>query len=110
MNFTRRITWRSERRTKSAKIAPEKYNAEERRYYGHTHTTERVVEQLEDQVYVEIDVDTIVTQLAYKAARNSSGRATALGGRIKAKRTKRTVLTSETKHDPIPAGYVEVTK
>lgn len=55
-----------------------------------------------------VDLDEIVRDIAYRAAKNDSGKAIMLGGTIKAKRLSESVLSSETKKHPLHELYSEV--
>jgi hypothetical protein len=102
------VEWIYRRVVKEIKIARTDSNSETRAYYKHNHVLVYFDEKHTGLVRVTIDVDALVADMARKAARNSSGRATTRSGMIKARRISNTVLTAKQVHVEIPQGYSEV--
>lgn len=110
MRIEKKHSWGREQITKRVKVARTTDNEETRRFYGHNHTLEKKFFSLEGEFVVDIDVDSIVQRLVQTAARNSSGKSTALSGAIKAKRIKERIVSERVETFPIPEGYSEVKK
>jgi hypothetical protein len=89
-------------------VALKDRNAETRAYYDTNHKLETVTDQVRGIVRVSVDLDEIVREIAYRAAKNDSGRAIMLRGSIKAKRLSESVLSSKTTQQPIHELYSEV--
>lgn len=97
--------WKRSTATKRVKIALIDRNEESRRYYANMHTLEWTISQLDGQFEITIDVDGICEAITRQAAHNSTGKAIAYGGLIRAKLVSSKVLSQEVKQVPIPAGY-----
>jgi hypothetical protein len=108
MRMTKTHSWKREQITKRVRIARRTDNEETRRFYGYSHTLEKKFLSLDGEVVVDIDIDGIVQRLVGTAAHNSSGKAIALGGMIKAKRVKERVVSERVETFLIPEGYSEV--
>lgn len=102
------VNWKITKVLKRVKVARTDQNAESRRYYSYDHIAEREHRTMSGKVRVAVDLDEIILRLAGRAARNSSGKATAMHGLLKAQRISQQVLKSETESTPIAAGFSEV--
>jgi hypothetical protein len=108
MTYKTKREWTRQRVTKQVRIYRTDANEETRRYYGYKHTLEKTISKMCGEIVVEIDIDQIVNELSAKAANNSTGRAIALGGLVKARRVSEKILSTETKTWSIPDGFSEV--
>lgn len=73
-----------------------------------THYLELATIASDCDVVVTIDVREIAAHVAALAARNKSGRAVMLRGKVKAKRTAQRILSETIEPRPIPANFEQV--
>ena len=65
-------------------------------------------QELEDRIEVIVDVEALVDLIAQKAAQAETGKASAMGGRLRARRLARKILSSRRSVIPKPVGYETV--